>query len=172
MSKLVLTFDMYELDAWEAGNAGAMYADIIYVTINGMDVPMGSYKYEWDEGFMQDWFLDIHWSSQSYAPPSHLGFNAGLLDQKHKITVEIPNRHILANGTINIGFKANFTGGVDNESVGFDNINLIATCEDRKLAPTAAPTRSSDKRNITTPPNEITPGVSGDPHIKGWNGTS
>jgi hypothetical protein len=168
MSKLVLSFDMYEIDDWEAGNEGAMYADIIYLTINGMDVPLGSYKNEWDEGFMQDWFSDIKWTSQSYAPPSQLGFSADFLDQKHKLSVEIPNRYILSDGTINIGFRASFTA--DNEAVGFDNIKLFASCEDKQLAPTAAPTRSSDKRNFTFT-NNFSPGVTGDPHIKGWNGT-
>jgi hypothetical protein len=170
MSKLVLSFDMYEIDGWEAGNVGAMYADIIYVIINGMDVPLGGYQNEWDEGFMQEWFSDIKWTSQSYGPPSHLGFNPDFMDQKHRVTVEIPNRYILSDGTINIGFKANFTSGIDSESVGFDNIKLFASCEDKQLAPTAAPTRSSDRRNFTFT-NDFSPGVTGDPHIKGWNGT-
>jgi hypothetical protein len=165
--KLVFQFDLYEIDDWEGGNVASNYADILYLTINGVDKTLGSYKSEFDEGIIDDWFGDIHFVSTSLGAPSNLGFGTPV-DQKHRVIVEIPYRYVLANNTINIGFKTDFTGGGE-ESAGFDNIKLFAVCDNPALAPTAAPTKSSQKRNNV---NTCPPGATGDPHIKGWSCTS
>jgi hypothetical protein len=165
-SKLVFEFDLYEIDDWEAGNIGALYADVVYLTVNGLNYTLGSYKNEWDEKYIDDWVGDIHYTSMSMAPPSQLGFGSAL-DQRHRVVVEIPNRYIRADGTITLGFVAHFTD--TGEAAGFDNIQLWSSCDDPMLAPTAAPTSTNQRKNTTTKTNNFIPGVSGDPHIKGWN---
>jgi hypothetical protein len=163
--KLVLQFDLYEIDDWEAGNVGAQYADITYLTINGVSITLGSYKNEWDEGFMEDWVGNIHYTSQSYGPPAAMGFGVEL-DQKHKVIVDIPYSWVRPDDSIEIGFLTSFTDS--GEAAGFDNIKLYAVCDNPLLAPSAAPTKLTEKRNYTIT-NNYAPGFTGDPHIKGWN---
>lgn len=161
--KLILEFDLYEIDDWEAGNVGDSLADILYISINNMDIPLGSYNSEFDEGYFEKWFGDVKYSSRSYEPPTQLGFGTSL-DQRHNVIVEIPNRFITANDTVEIGFR--FASQSD-EGAGFDNIKLFASCDNPQLAPTSAPTRPNQRRNITTT-NPFTPGSTGDPHLKSW----
>jgi hypothetical protein len=162
--KLVFQFDLYEIDDWEGGNVASNYADILYVTINGEDKTLGSYKNEFDEGVIDDWFGDIHFVSTSLGAPSQLGFGTPV-DQIHRVTVEIPYRYVRPNKSITLGFKTDFTGGGE-ESAGFDNVQLFAVCDDPLRAPSAAPTRSNQKRVSR---NTCPPGATGDPHIKGWS---
>jgi hypothetical protein len=166
--KLVLEFDLYEIDDWEAGQAGVQYADILYITLNAgspnsMEIPLGSYNKEFDEGYFEDWFADVKYTSRSLGPPANLGFGTDP-DQKHKVIMEIPNRFIRSDNSLVVGFK--FSSTAADEFAGFDNIKLLATCDEPDLAPTAAPTKVEQKRII---PNSCTPGSWGDPHIRPWN---
>jgi hypothetical protein len=76
-----LIFDMYEIDDWEAGQVGQQYADVFYITLNAgkagaLEIPLGSYNKEFDEGYFEDWFADVKYTSRSYAAPANLGFGA------------------------------------------------------------------------------------------------
>jgi hypothetical protein len=168
--KLILEFDLYEIDDWEAGQPGQDYSDILYVSLNrntsgGVEIPLGSYNKEFDEGYFENWYADIKYSSRSYGPPTQLGFGPDA-DQRHKVIMEIPNRFIRPDNTINIGFR--FQSTENDEFAGFDNIKLTATCDDAQLAPTSAPTRSEQRRNDTLS-NSCGPGSRGDPNIVPWN---
>jgi hypothetical protein len=166
--KLVFEFDLFEIDDWEAGQAGQQYADVLYITLNAgtsgaMEIPIGSYNKEFDEKYFEDWFADVKYTSRSYAPPTNLGFGVDV-DQRHKVVIEIPNRFIRSDNSLNVGFK--FVTTAADEFAGFDNIRLSATCDEPGRAPTSAPTKPEQKRII---PNSCTPGSWGDPHIRPWN---
>jgi hypothetical protein len=166
--KLLLQFDLYEIDDWEAGAAGDQYADILFITLNAgtsgeLEIPLGSYNKEFDEGYFEDWFSDVKYTSRSYGPPANLGFGADV-DQRHKIIMELPNRFIRSDGTLSVRFR--FASTAVDEAAGFDNIKLMATCDEPDRAPTSAPTKPEQKRII---PNNCIPGSWGDPHIRRWD---
>jgi hypothetical protein len=166
--KLVLEFDLYEIDDWESGNVGDQYADIVYITFNdgtpgAMSIPVGSYNKEFNEGYFEKWYADVKYTSQSYAPPANLGFGADV-DQRHKVVMELPTRFIRSDGSVNVGLK--FVSTSNDEFAGFDNIRLLATCDEPGRAPTSAPTKPEQKRENA---NECVPGSWGDPHVRPWN---
>jgi hypothetical protein len=135
------------------------------ITINGKEIMLGRYCKSCDEGLLDTWVQDVKYTSRRVGASSNLGFGT-MVDQIHRVTVDIPMRYVRPDGTINLGFKALFSDTV-NEAAGFDNVELYASCNQLGLAPTSAPTTAQQKRVITNLTNNFIPGVSGDPHIKG-----
>jgi hypothetical protein len=117
--RIIIELDFYEIDNWTAEDSMAIYVD-------GEKLAM-TFDQKFDEGSREGRNqLGINWTSVSYDTPKHLGFSSLYLDQKHRITIEVPaTTQLYSDGQMRITLScaAKLNGIV---SCGWDNIKLTA----------------------------------------------
>ena len=131
-STVTIEFDFYEIDSWESFDQ-----DSVFIDINGVKIPLGVFDSRCDEGVRSFMVGDIYIETRSQGAPANLCFGSGdkyWWDQKHHVTVSLPKRFYM-NGSLCVKFEIFLTSGFDNESAGFDNIQITAhrPCDTRQL---------------------------------------
>ena len=128
-SEIKLEFDFYEIDSWD-GNQ-----DYFRVRIDDKAVNIGTFSWWYDEDGRYGKVNGISYIFKSERN-SNIGFTSKWLDQIHHVTMRIPKSFFEVDGKLKIEFQTTFSSDIDNESVGFDNIEITAMygCDGRRLA--------------------------------------
>jgi hypothetical protein len=152
-STVTVEFDFYEIDVW-----GWQQEDRVVVNIDGVDVPLGPFRSQFDDGTKTGVVNGVSFQTSSYDVPAERCFGAGdgsntwYFDQKHHVTMVLPSRFI-ADGALSLDFK---TPGVRRfQAAGFDNIRITVQrkCDVSPLpAPKPLPSSNSAQRCI---PDEL-----------------
>ena len=129
---MTFEFDFYEIDSWDAADQ-----DSVFISIHGIKIPLGVFDSKTDEGVRSSVVGDIMIETRSQGAPAHRCFGSGdsyWWDQKHHVTVTLPKR-VYADGSLCMKFEVSLSSGIDNESAGFDNIQITAhrPCGARQL---------------------------------------
>ncbi|MEO0773115.1 MAG: Hint domain-containing protein [Pseudomonadota bacterium] len=117
----IFEFDFYELDSWDGGG------DTFSIFINGEEVFVDSF----DDANAESYSTTATLSDGSLVTidigagtPGNLGFG-GQDDEVHPVTVTVQN----PGTSITLGFGADLSAGIDNESYGIDNL-VVSTAQD------------------------------------------
>ncbi|MEJ6394387.1 Hint domain-containing protein [Gymnodinialimonas sp. 2305UL16-5] len=117
----ILEFDFYELDSWDGGG------DTFSIFIDGEEVFVESFNDANAEQFSSTFTLSdgrIVTIDMGAGTPANLGF-AGTDDEIHPVRVTVEN----PGTSISLGFGADLSAGIDNESYGIDNL-VVSTAQD------------------------------------------
>ena len=119
--ELVLVYDFYEIDSWDAS-----HKDSALVFINHKAPNLGYFDSdETENGRTGKGRNQLKFFISSRGPPKNIGFGHWK-DQIHRVTVRIPPRYYRSDGTIEVRFRTSLNEAINKESAGFDNIKIIA----------------------------------------------
>ena len=122
-ASITLKFNFYEIDSWDAQRG--TNEDALKITINGYLFTIGYFDFQEDETSIEGQHADsgITWENEAQGDPAKIGF-AGYDDQIHLVTVEIP-ASVYASGTLDVSLNVELNQGINDESAGFDNFELL-----------------------------------------------
>lgn len=114
-TSVIIEFDFYEIDSWDADNEGAN--DSFLVFINNTIAVDALYAH-WSD----DNNADPH--STPWADPTDIGFS-DWDDQKHHFSITVPTSAT----SIKLGFGSGLDQDIDDESWGIDNVRITTSSE-------------------------------------------
>lgn len=128
---VTIDIDFYEIDKWENKKD---YAEIY---VDGEKMKLGPFEGKVDEGTTSGTTPHgITWTRTSIGKPAYLGFAEKELDQKHHLTIQVPqNTGLLKDGKLRLTLNANLKGDIKKSSAGWDNVRVGARrgCQKSKL---------------------------------------
>ena len=144
VESILVTFSFYEFDSWD-GNDPRWGKDTLKISIDGdLSETIENFYF----GGRNDTYATcckdqqcaegIQYSSDFVSNGLHLGFNTIRGDQKHLLTVEIPQKYFADTGKLKLTLTVSLThASINDESAGFDNFE-VTTCKPYK-EPSAQP---------------------------------
>ena len=119
---VVLEFDFYEIDSWDAS-----HRDYVCVAIDGKQIDLGRFDLNANENGRRGSRHGMSFLIQSRTTPRNIGFNSRWKDQIHHIIVTIPRSYYQHDGRLTLMFQVRLNeSDINNESAGFDNIKFTA----------------------------------------------
>ena len=153
---VVLHFDFYEIDSWNASQR-----DYACVVIDHKAIDLGTFDEKANESGRRGTRHGMSFHINSRAPPLQIGFSRSL-DQIHRVKVTIPRNFYQRDGKLKIMFQVRVNMPKENESGGFDNIRLVAKfdCDSSTARPAGQVTRQPTARPTRNPtPGGCVPSV-------------
>jgi hypothetical protein len=156
---VLVEIDFYEIDSWDGGTENAS------IFINDEEVDLGNFQWRIaDDQKIGTTPKGIQFICTKLVDPMHLGFHDRWKDETHHISLVIPKSSgLYVNGYITMKMVVNLNEAIENESAGWDNIEVSYVSQCPSPAATPAPNSES------AAPKSIS-GVNGDPLIMGLKG--
>lgn len=117
---VVIAFDFYRFDSWD--NNATWGFDRFQVDIDGTQI--FSLPFSATQAARSGSFGTIDWSHTPLGPTQELAFGTGQwwFDQLHRVTITVND----PGATLDLTLRTNLNQGGNDESGGFDNINITA----------------------------------------------
>lgn len=125
-TKVRVTFDFYQIDSWD-GN-GFHGPDKFKVFVNDNLVDLGFFTKEDSDNIATGITpLDggIRWRRE-YVDTIRANIFGPAVDERHKVTIDIPERYLSPSGSFTLQFFADVSEGNLNEPAGIDNLRIIS----------------------------------------------
>jgi len=135
-------FDFYEIDSWNA--------EYLCVIISERALRIGPFNQNSNENGITGSGSGLSYFVRSRARPRNIGFSTAK-DQIHRITIAIPHNYYALSGSVKITFQVQTNGvTIEDESGGFDNIELTAKNNCPRPTPAPRPTHNPTLRPTPT----------------------
>lgn len=144
--------DLYEIDSWNDDTQQQTATDHVNIYVDGEKIGLGLFDASIDEGMASGTTQHgITWTRTSFGAPAHLGFGTRDMDQKHRVTIQVPQvTGMLKDGKLRLTLEAVIAGV---GAVGWDNVRatILHICTTPMVAgilpsnvPSNAPSRVKD----------------------------